>query len=86
DQAIAEMNARREDYLVRARIKARAAARAAGAAQGTSGEGMPGDVKATDIPETATVPVDSGTVRWSWFSFTALGACLAYLIVALIVH
>jgi len=98
DQAIEEMNARREAYAVQARFKAKEAEQAAAAAAesvtassdadaSTSGASS-SDAAAAEkaAPGVETAPVDSGTVRWSLISIALLSASVAFLIVALIVR
>lgn len=69
DQAIAEMNARREAIESKARILAKIAAEGGEIPAGLEG----------------SVPTDAGvgTVRWTWLSFALLGGGVVFLIVAL---
>lgn len=94
DQAIEEMNARREAHLVQARFKAKEAAQAAAAAaeagtadaSPTTGSTASSDsAKASpDAMTVETAPADSATVRWSVPSFALVGASLIFLVVAAI--
>jgi hypothetical protein len=70
DQAIAEMNARREAQVVKARLSAKYAN--AGGSEST--------------PAAETAPVLSGTVRWSWLSVGLFAGSVVFLIVALSVR
>ena len=96
DQAIEEMNARREAYAVQARFKAKEAEQAAAAAAESADAASGGaGAAATDTsasseaaasPEARhveTAPVDSATVRWSVPSFALVGASVIFLIVAI---
>lgn len=96
DQAIEEMNARREAYAVQARFRAKEAEQAAAAAAqsatassnaepSTDGEPSSGDAAAAQkaAPDVETAPTDSGKVRWSFPSFALLSASLVFVIVAL---
>ena len=99
DQAISEMNAKREAHVVKVALAAKIAeAKAAEAAKAQSGDAQ---TAASQVgPETsvasaapaegaepaAAVVVDAGTVRWNWASFALLGASVAFLIVALTLH
>jgi hypothetical protein len=67
DQAISEMNARREACSTKARLTAKLAA--------ADGAGEPQDVP--------VAPADSGSVRWSWPALVLFGAAVVLLIVAL---
>ena len=85
DQAIDEMNARREAYAVQARFKAKEAEQTAAAtAEAVAAASAAGTQKAA--PEVETAPVDSGTVRWSVLSFALLAASVVFLIVAVSVR
>lgn len=100
DQAIEEMNARREAYAVQARFRAKEAEQAAAAAAaqaatapenaGTSTDGEPSSSGAAAAlnaaPDVETAPTDSGKVRWSLPSFALLTASLVFLVVALSVR
>ena len=86
DQAITEMNERRQAYAARMKVAAKAAA--AGSAEGT---GAAVDTSAGAAEET-TAPVEaSGTeaaapeVRWAWPSLAFCAAAVVFVIVALIV-
>lgn len=68
DQAISEMDARREAYTVKARL----AAKYAGAGEGGSGAGQ--------VVETA--PMLSGTIRWSWLSLGLFAASVLFVVAA----
>ncbi|HZP50039.1 PH domain-containing protein [Actinocrinis sp.] len=95
DQAIEEMNARREAYAVQARFKAKEAEQAAAAETQPATASSSVDVstsaesssdaaaaqKAASAVEIA--PTDSGTVHWSVLSFALLSASVVFLIVAL---
>jgi hypothetical protein len=92
DQAIAEMNAKREAYIVQARLKAKADAAEAAQAQAA----QPGSDSAASIEPSASVEttasveeiavVGSAIVRWSWPSIALLGASVAFLIAAFSLH
>ncbi len=77
DQAITEMNAKREAYAVQVRLKAKAESAAAG--QTIAAEPVV-DSAAAGAAEPS---VDAAVVRWTWPSFALLGASLVLLIVAL---
>jgi hypothetical protein len=81
DQAIEEMNARREAYAVLARINATKAASASVAAQPQATQ----DAVQSPPPESVVATVDetpAATIRWFWPAFAALGASVALLVVA----
>ncbi|MBS2961767.1 PH domain-containing protein [Actinocrinis puniceicyclus] len=86
DQAIAEMNARREAHQVQARFKAKATQEAAAAEQ-TANEAGNGSAVGDPAPGApATAPpaaAHSAVARWSWPSFLLVGASLIFLIVAI---
>jgi hypothetical protein len=100
DQAIEEMNARREAYAVQARFKAKEAEQAAAAAEAQSATASSSSVDVSTSAESSsdaaaapkaapaveTAPADSGTVRWSVLSFALLSASVVFLIVALIIR
>ncbi len=81
DQAISEMNVKRETYLVMLKAaKAREAQAAGGSAPAT--EAAAPVVRAEG--EEAAPPVFLGTVRWTWVSIVLLAASIAFLVAALI--
>lgn len=71
DQAIAEMNARREAHLVKARLVAKAKAAESG------------DVTADGAEGGEAIALVEATVRWAWASIALVAAAVAFLIVAL---
>jgi hypothetical protein len=81
DQAISEMNAKRENHTVQARLRAKAAAESAAAAQ-SAAAGNGAEAAVTDLAA-VTAPADEATVRWAWHSIAVLGASVVLLIVAL---
>lgn len=72
DQAIAEMDARREAYVVKARLTAKYASE-------IKGDAVPAE-------ETAPVTPGPGTVRWTWLSVGLFAASVVFLIVGLTVR
>jgi hypothetical protein len=84
DQAIEEMNARREAYAVQARLAARTAAAAAGNGAGVvAATSVTDETQVEPQPEVQAAPEDSATVRWFWPSIVVLAAAIALVIVAL---
>jgi hypothetical protein len=81
DQAITEMNAKREAYAVQARLRAKADSAKADSAQAdsTSSDSAVAEQASADVATSANVAV----VRWTWPSFALVGASLVLLIVAL---
>ena len=82
DQAISEMNVKRDAYLLK--LKARLAK-----AQAESGDGPVADAEAPVARAEgaeATAPAFAGTVRWTWISIALLAGSVAFLIVALTLH
>jgi hypothetical protein len=78
DQAISEMNVRREAHAARAKVAAGASSAAAGTGGTADGAVAPADAEAGAA---AHQPV----VRWSWPTLALAGAAAAFLIVAIIV-
>jgi hypothetical protein len=89
DQAITEMNAKREAYEVQARLKAKVdsvgAAGQASAADPVVDSAATAAADPSAAVESADVsaPAGSAVVRWTWPSFALLGASVVLLIVAL---
>jgi hypothetical protein len=87
DQAIAEMNARREAYTTQARLTAKLGRAGSGQEQTPT---APADeapqsldsAQSPDSEQSLLAPADLALVRWSWASFAVLGAAVAFLIVA----
>lgn len=92
DQAIAEMNVKREAHTVKVRLLAKNAEALADAArtgevQAEGGvEAAVTNSAAASAPFAETAPVDVATVRWSWLSFALVGGAVAFLVVALSLH
>ncbi|HEV3174015.1 MAG TPA: PH domain-containing protein [Actinocrinis sp.] len=89
DQAIVEMNARRDAQAARAKV---AAAKAAAATDGAgtantapSDKGTATAATPTAAPAEVTAPPAALSVAWTWPTLALLGAAVVFLIVAIIV-
>jgi len=84
DQAIDEMNAKREAYVVQARLAAKSATASGATAAAPLDTPLDTPLESASEPEDAqAAPVDSATVRIFWPSIIVLGAAIALLIVAI---
>lgn len=92
DQAISEMDAKREARKVKVTLAAKIAEAKAAEAANVAGGDVPAAeadapvARADGAQPVATVVADAGTVRWAWASLALLGASLVFLILALTVY
>jgi hypothetical protein len=85
DQAISEMNARKDAYAVRAKIAAKTTTAGTGNGKGNGDDNGKGSGSVSDAQPTGAGTPAAPVVTWTWPSFVLTGAAALFLIVAIIV-